>query len=467
MAVKYGSLGFAESIDFFRNKLNVPTERWNDIWRDNHNNSFMVAGAMQDDLLNDFRQAVDSAIAEGKSISWFQKEFNNIKQSHGWDHVGDATWRSNIIYNTNMRQSYNAGRYEQLQHFDYWEYQHGDSLQPRPLHLSWDSLLLPKDDPFWLTHFPSNGWGCKCKARGRSKQYVERKGLTVNKSPKIELVDWTDKATGEVHVIPKGIDPGFDYAPKKTERKKQLAKQAKKKEKPFVAPKRIAPHAFSTVQGADIHSLNAKLEEFEPIKDRVDLLSEFLHKKNIKTVLIKQAEMGKRSQASLKIEPDLEDYLDLGRFTRHYYTTANASRTNGFTWSNQDHVVVKVKSNTRFKKAELADLSQSVDDAILLLREDRQQWSLSHIVRNATKSGDNGGALVTWLHEVGHQVHFKAGLPRQPVPHDYGITQYGVYNEKEWHAEHFAMWVLNRDALAKWDESVAIYFDELIKKAIK
>ena len=81
MAVRYGSLPFIEAITFFKGKLNVPTERWNDVWQAGHNNAFMVAGAMKDDLLNDFRKAVDMAIAEGKSLTWFKKEFKNMVKS--------------------------------------------------------------------------------------------------------------------------------------------------------------------------------------------------------------------------------------------------------------------------------------------------------------------------------------------------------------------------------------------------
>lgn len=467
LRANYGSLPFAEGIDYFRRKSNVTTERWNDLWRDNHNIAFVVAGALKDDLLNDFRQAVDSAIAEGKSIQWFKKEFKNIKQKHGWDHTGSEAWRSKVIYDTNMRQSYNAGRFEQLQSFDYWEYQHGDSQQPRPLHLSWHGKILAKDDPWWQTHFPSNGWGCKCRVRGRSKRHIERNGLTVDKSPKVERFEWTDKVTGEVHKIPKGIDPGFDYAPQKSKRKRELQQQAKRKQTPYVAPKRLAPHAFSTVNGADIHSLNAKLADFGEAKERVEQLSQFLVKNDIKTLFLKQTEMSTKTKASRKVLPQVEDYLQLGRFTHAYYTTRKASRTNGFTWSNQNHVVVKVKSDTRFSKANFKDLSRAVDDAILLLREDYQQWSLSQIVRQASDSGDHGGAIVTWLHELGHQVHFKFGKPVQPVPLDFGITVYGQANSAEWHAEHFAMWVLNRKALASWDEGVAVYFDTMMKEVLK
>ncbi len=118
-SASYGSLPFEQQISFFRNKLNVPTESWTELWRHGHNSGFSVAGAMKDDLLNDFRRSVDAAIADGKSLTWFKKEFNNIVAKHGWEHTGKVSWRAKVIFDTNMRQSYNAGRYEQLQHFEY------------------------------------------------------------------------------------------------------------------------------------------------------------------------------------------------------------------------------------------------------------------------------------------------------------------------------------------------------------
>ena len=466
MPARYGSLPFQESIDFFRNKLNVPTERWADLWRDGHNTGFAVAGAMKDDLLNDMRKMVDSAIAEGKSLGWLKKNFKEIRAKHGWEHTGSSAWRSRIIYDTNMRQSYNAGRYQQLQHFDYWEYQHGDSINPRPMHLSWHKLLLPKSDAWWETHFPQNGWGCKCKVRGRSQAYVDRKNLTISQTPKNGTNPWVDKVTGEEHQIPKGIDPGFDYAPHKQAIKNNITQQAIKKAKPFVPPQRIAPTAFSSVAHANVHSLNKKLTEFLPAKERLDNLGKFLNKHDIKTLFLKQAEMGSGTKASRKILPEIEPYLNLGRSTHAYYTTRNSTRTNGFTWRNQDHVVVKVKSGTKFSKVQFDDLAEAVENAILLMREGNKQWSLSHIVRVASSSGDDGGSLVTWLHEIGHQVHFKAGNPQVPVPYGHGVTQYSLSNDFEWHAEHFAMWLLNRDALAKWDEGIAVYFDKLMEAVL-
>lgn len=469
MPARYGSLPFQESIDFFRNKLNIPTERWVDVWRDGHNSGFMVAGALKDDLLNDFRKAVDSAIAEGKSIGWFKKEFKTIVNKHGWSHTGDANWRAKVIYDTNMRQSYNAGRYEQLQRFAFWEYQHGDSSQPRAMHLSWHGTILPKEHEFWQIHFPQNGWGCKCKVRGRTAKQLERQGKKVQLPPKNELIEWNDKATGEIHQIPKGIDPGFDYAPQKAKIKQQQKKLSIDKAKPFEPPERIAPTAFSTVKGVTVHSLNNKLAEFKTAKPQFDLLGQFLTKHEVKTLFVKASEMVPRSKASRKINDAVMNYLPESvkkyGYNNYTYRAKSSAMPNGWTATELNHIVVKLESNANFNKVNVSELINVVELAILQGKENIPR-TLSSIIRHWGESGHHGGAMITWLHELGHQVHFKAGLPKPPINRSISLTRYGSDLDVEWHAEHFAAWMLNREALARWNNNVAIYFDELMKKAL-
>ena len=210
---------FDEQVKFFRGKLGnlVPTERWDDLKRGQHDIGFMVAGATKADLLTDLAAAVDRTISEGKTIEAFRKDFRDIVQRRGWHNwTGEGTkageaWRTRVIYTTNMSTSYAAARYDQLDKggFDLWIYKHSGSAEPRQEHLGWDSLTLPKDHPFWQTNAPKNGWGCECYVVGaRSEQGARRLGGNPDK----QLPDgWNkiDPKTG----APIGIDKGWDYRP--------------------------------------------------------------------------------------------------------------------------------------------------------------------------------------------------------------------------------------------------------------
>jgi len=211
------NLSFDEAIEFFKGKINIPTRRWNDLWKGMHSRGFMVAGAMKADLLTDFYETVEKSISEGMTLSQFRKDFDEIVEKHGWAYKGGRNWRTRIIFETNIRTAYSAGRYAQMTDPDtlkdrpYWEYRHGDSVNPRPEHLAWDGKILPADDPWWQTHYPPNGWGCKCKVFALSERDLERLGRDVDKAPDDGTYRWTDKKTKKTHTVPKGIDPGWDY----------------------------------------------------------------------------------------------------------------------------------------------------------------------------------------------------------------------------------------------------------------
>lgn len=217
--VEYGSLPFEEAIKFFRSKVKIPTENWQDLMTYQHDTGFMVAGAMKAELLADFQAAIDTALSEGTTLETFRKSFDEIVAKHGWSYKGSRGWRSEVIYSTNVRTAYQAGRYQQMTDPDvlayrpYWTYQHGDSVRPRPLHLAWNGTTLPADDPWWQSHFTPNGWGCKCRVVAHSERDLKRKGLTVGTAPDNGSYEWANKRTGEVETIPNGIDPGWNYTP--------------------------------------------------------------------------------------------------------------------------------------------------------------------------------------------------------------------------------------------------------------
>ncbi len=226
MAVNATSLPFSEQIGFFRRKLNLPTNAWTDIYGREHDWSFVVAGANRDDLVQDFRQAIDKVIAGGGTLEQFRKDFDTTVAKYGWSYNGGRNWRSRVIYDTNLYSSYSAGRYEQLmavrEERPYWQYIHNDSVEhPRPLHLSWNGLILRWDDPWWDAHFPINAWGCQCSVRALSEDDLKRMGKSgPDTAPPVVMQTLTIGQRSpdgpRTVTVPEGIDPGFEHTPGKS-----------------------------------------------------------------------------------------------------------------------------------------------------------------------------------------------------------------------------------------------------------
>lgn len=278
----------AEALEFFRAKNLKPGFDHRDTWKEEHRAAFTVAKAMRIDILTDIKTALADALADGKTFDQFAKNLQPTLAAKGWWGVGTevdpetgqarqvqlgSPRRLQTIYETNIRQARSAGREERLQRtkatHPYAVYEVGPSENHRAEHLSWHGICLPVDDPWWDTHTPMNGWGCKCTKRAVSKSAYERlqragvpdpvapqivndKGRPTGHrarrtipvrttAPKVEYRDWLNKRTGEVMKVPKGIDPGFDYNPGPAGRQAALDEQLQARQKAFEAKKQPPP----------------------------------------------------------------------------------------------------------------------------------------------------------------------------------------------------------------------------------
>lgn len=217
----YMNLPFESAIAFFRSKLNLPVETWDAIWGEMHGQAFTVAGATDEAILESFRVAVDKAISTGSTLATFKKDFNGIVETFGWGINGSAAWRAAVIYNTNLSVAYQRGHWQAMTDPDvvkvrpFLRYIRSRSAEPRAEHLRWANLILPYDDPWWDTHYPPNGWGCKCGVVSMSERQVQKlidSGAQVQRTaPVIEYYDYEDKQRGQIIQVPRGIDPGWDY----------------------------------------------------------------------------------------------------------------------------------------------------------------------------------------------------------------------------------------------------------------
>lgn len=210
-----------EAIKFLRDKINVPTATWTDLWEAEHSVAFTVAGATSEALVKDFHDAVNKAIASGTTLDEFRRDFDRIVEEYGWDYNGGRNWRSRVIFDTNVSTSYAAGRWQQIQAVKkqrpYLRYVHlAGQKNPRPEHEAWDGIILPVDDPWWQTHYPPNGWFCHCTVQSLSERDLDRYGFTVaDSAPASRMVAHVINTSNGLRrvMVPEGIDPGFAYRP--------------------------------------------------------------------------------------------------------------------------------------------------------------------------------------------------------------------------------------------------------------
>jgi hypothetical protein len=265
-----------DALDYFRRKGLRPAFDYRDVWLEEHSYAFTVAKATEIDVLTDLRDAVDQAIAEGKTLRQFQKELQPILEAKGWwgrsimtDPITGDTGavqlgsprRLKTIYNANLRTAHAAGQWQRMERtkedLPYILRTLGPSREHRPEHVDWHGTLLPVDDPFWDTHFAPSGWGCKCRQRQVSRpehgKLIENglpaadrrqvldpeTGLPTGRlektyqpvrtqAPKIRRVEWQNKRTGEIEMVPEGIDPGWSNNPGKS-RQRNMDKYIKGK----------------------------------------------------------------------------------------------------------------------------------------------------------------------------------------------------------------------------------------------
>lgn len=206
-----------------------------DLFQEEHARAFVVAGVPKGELLQAFHDEIERKFAEGGTLPEFRKTMRAELARRGW--WGDVpiedpatgekrtttfdNRRLKAIYETNVRQSYAAGRWESVQankkRQPFLIYKTMDDGHVRAAHRPWHNLVLPVDHEFWQQHYPPNGWRCRCHAYAISQRGIERLQQDGQKlqldAPPEQLQPYVNPRTGEVAVVARGVDPSFAYNP--------------------------------------------------------------------------------------------------------------------------------------------------------------------------------------------------------------------------------------------------------------
>lgn len=214
---------------------------WRDVWQEEHLTSFVVAKMASGDLLADVHGSLVKAISEGWTRERFVQELRPMLQKAGWwgrkEQLDPTTGelrevqlgsprRLRTIYDVNMRMANATGRWQRFEEakagMPYLVYTAVLDEVTRDQHARWGGrggvrIILPIDHPFWRTHFPPNGWHCRCTVIAANDAMLKARGWTVTTDAELDALDWTktkpwlNRRTGAMMTVPVGIDPGFAY----------------------------------------------------------------------------------------------------------------------------------------------------------------------------------------------------------------------------------------------------------------
>ncbi|NKD22572.1 minor capsid protein [Enterobacter asburiae] len=209
-----------EAVAYFRAKGHNITWNWYEQLTEAHARAFTVAKAVRLDVLNTLRDEVDRAVHDGITRQEFTRTLAPRLQKLGWwgkqivvDTQGNAKEielgsprRLATIYNVNMRTAYNSGRYAQMMNnaeaYPFWQYVAVMDGRTRPAHAALNGMVFRYDDPFWQTHYPPNGWNCRCRVRALSAERMKALGLKVSYGASFvhthEVDAGIDETTGEI-----------------------------------------------------------------------------------------------------------------------------------------------------------------------------------------------------------------------------------------------------------------------------
>ena len=200
------------------------SEHWTEVWREEHATAWTAARLTRESLVAEVHRALVRALESGETMETFRGRIQPWLERRGWRPPrlgGDVPTRLARIYRVNMRTAHAAGQWERILRtrdlMPYLVYTLGPSREHRDQHVAWEGLILPATAEWWNTHFPPNGWGCRCRVRqvtARERERLLARGGYRSDEPEVETVTWVHpRDPDDRRDVAEGIDPGWDYNP--------------------------------------------------------------------------------------------------------------------------------------------------------------------------------------------------------------------------------------------------------------
>lgn len=191
MAFSFQAEPHEEAAKLIRGKAVVPSRVFYEMLPEIRARMFTISGIESANVLQRARDTV-AELAEG--TPWDSVKADLLDQiSPYFESEEAAIDRSELVLRVNGFQMFSAASWRSTQadaDTTHLQYIHGNAEVPTPSHEALDGLILPKDDPFWETHYgPWGHPGCVCWARGMNPDQVdEEKAADTQRAPDAKRV---------------------------------------------------------------------------------------------------------------------------------------------------------------------------------------------------------------------------------------------------------------------------------------
>ena len=168
---------YTEALRYARDKRVVLPEEFYLLDLNARQYATTVSGLASLDQIKTVINLSNKAIESGSTFQEFQKA---VKESG----IELSPHHLDNIFRTNIQNAYAHGIWTQQQenkaNRPYLRYSSLNDGRTRPSHLDLNNIVRHIDDLFWYTHYPPNGFQCRCGVDALTEAQAKKQGITIN-----------------------------------------------------------------------------------------------------------------------------------------------------------------------------------------------------------------------------------------------------------------------------------------------
>ena len=171
------AVSYADALRYARDKRVVLPEEFYLLDLNARQYATTVSGLASLDQIKTVINLSNKAIESGSTFQEFQKA---VKESG----IELSPHHLDNIFRTNIQNAYAHGIWTQQQenkaNRPYLKYTSLTDSRVRPSHLALNNIIRHIDDSFWLTHYPPNGFQCRCGVDALTEAQAKGLGITID-----------------------------------------------------------------------------------------------------------------------------------------------------------------------------------------------------------------------------------------------------------------------------------------------